>query len=224
MGVPSEATPTWTWPQREKLGQEFLRDLAEDVIAWWDKRDAAATYQRPRTSQECIQSLELDGYSFRGETLLAPETDVLDAKEEGGVLRDLYNGLALPNEETAFHHLELSESHYLAKRWDDSISNSRKFLEAVLQELAAAHYAAARGAPLPTSTYGRPARVRDYLEASGLIESKEKEALAAVYGLLSETGGHPYMARSEQARLLRHLALTFGQFALLRMRGFKSNT
>jgi hypothetical protein len=61
--------------------------------------------------------------------------------------------------------------------------------------------------------------VRDYLERSGLLESKEKEALAKVYGPLSHTGGHPYMAQNDQARLLRHLALTFSQFAMLRLRG-----
>jgi hypothetical protein len=61
--------------------------------------------------------------------------------------------------------------------------------------------------------------VRDYLEQNGLLEGKEKDALAKVYGLLSETGGHPYMAQNEQARLLRHLALSFSQFAMLRFRG-----
>jgi hypothetical protein len=49
-----------------------------------------------------------------------------------------------------------------------------------------------------------------------------KEALAKVYGLLSHTGGHPYMAQNDQARLLRHLALTFSQFAMLRLRGKRS--
>ena len=29
------STPNWTWPQREKLGQELLRDLAEDLARWW---------------------------------------------------------------------------------------------------------------------------------------------------------------------------------------------
>ncbi|MCZ6777144.1 MAG: hypothetical protein O7D34_11925 [Ignavibacteria bacterium] len=72
---------------------------------------------------------------------------------------------------------------------------------------------------LPESTYSRPVQVRDYLEKEGLLETKEKEALASVYGLLSETGGHPYMAQNEQARLLRHLPLTFSEFAMLRLQG-----
>jgi len=34
---------------------------------------------------------------------------------------------------------------------------------------------------------------------------------------LSETGAHPYMAESDQARLLRQLSLTLSQFVLLRL-------
>jgi hypothetical protein len=71
-------------------------------------------------------------------------------------------------------------------------------------------------------TYWRPVRVRDYLESSGLLEPKEKQALASSCGLLNETGGHPYMAQSDQGRLLRHLALTFSQFALLRLKGSRA--
>ena len=41
---------------------------------------------------------------------------------------------------------------------------------------------------------------------------------ASVCGLLSHAGGHPYMAQSEQARLLRHLVLTFSQFVMLRFK------
>jgi hypothetical protein len=95
------------------------------------------------------------------------------------------------------------------------------FFEGVLQEVAASHHLASRGSAVPEETYSRPARVRDYLEPSGLLEPKEKQALSSSYGLLSETGGHPYMAQSDQARLLRHLALTFSQFALLRLKGSK---
>ena len=57
------------------------------------------------------------------------------------------------------------------------------------------------------------------LERSGMLEKKEKEAIAQVYGLLSNTGGHPYIAERDQARLMRHLSLTFAQFVLLRLEG-----
>jgi len=206
------ATPNWTWPQRERLGQELLRRLAEDL----------AKRSKGRVDPKFLQSLEFDGYIFRGDDLLAPEEDVLDAEEQSGVLQDLYKELQLQNQATVFHHLALSEEHYMAKKWDDSISNSRKFLEGVLQEVAASHHLAHHGSAIPQETYSRPVRVRDYLESSGLLEGKEKQALSSSYGLLSETGGHPYMAENDQARLLRHLALTFSQFALLRLKGFKT--
>ena len=64
-----------------------------------------------------------------------------------------------------------------------------------------------------------PVKVRDYLMEQGLILSEEKATLSSVYSLLSHTGGHPYMADCEQARLMRTLALVFAQFAMLRLRG-----
>lgn len=206
-----QGTQDWSWEQRAKLGQEYLRNLAEDLL---DSRK-----HNQEHIEAMIRQLELDGYVYGNGRLLIPESQVLDVEEEVGVLEGLYAQLALSNRETAFHHLSLSESHFRDGNWDDSISNSRKFLECVLQEVAANHSQAAKAKELAQSTYERPARVRDYLEKEGLVETKEREALAAIYGLLSETGGHPYMAQEDQARLLRHLALTFSQFAMLRLEG-----
>ena len=208
-------TANWSWQQREKLGQRYLRDLAEDILDHSDPKNTDTL----EAIENLRKQLELEGYRFEYGRLFKSETDVLDANEETGVIQTLYEKLSLANKETTFHHLELTESHYIADRWDDSISNSRKFLESVLCEVAVAHSSRCRGEDLPNSISKKPVRVRDYLEREGLLESKEKDAVAAVYGLLSQTGGHPYMAQSEQARLLRHLALTFSQFVLLRFKG-----
>ncbi len=218
-----DATPDWTWDQRKALGQDYLRDLAEDILTeWFNKWKEGPEYSRPEIGNhvgELLSSLELDGYVYLDSRLLSPESDVLDVQEETGVLQSLYAALKLASGEIAFHHLKLSEEHYLGKRWDDSISNSRKFLESVLQEVAAAHSLQCKGTQLPMGIYTSPFRVRDYLEDEGMLETKEKNAIAAIYGLLSETGGHPYMAQNDQARLLRHLALTISQFAMLRFQG-----
>jgi hypothetical protein len=147
------------------------------------------------------------------------ESDVLETKEEMGILQSLYTNLQLGDKDTAFHHLKLSEEHYLAHRWDDSISNSRKLLECVLRDIAILFSQKVKNISLSESIYSRPVQVRDYLSKEGLLEVKEKEAVASVYGLLSETGSHPYMAQNDQARLLRHLALTFSQFVMLRLQG-----
>lgn len=219
----ADATHGWTWDQRKALGQDYLHNLAEDILnEWFNKWKEGAEYSRPKIGsyiEELLGSLELDRYVYRDSRLLSPESDVLDVEEETGVLQSLHAALKLANGEIAFHHLRLSEDHYLAKRWDDSISNSRKFLECALQEVAAAHSLQCKGTQLPKGTYTSPFRVRDYLEDEGLLETKEKKAIAAIYGLLSETGGHPYMAQNDQARLLRHLALTVSQFVMLRFQG-----
>ena len=207
-------TSEWTWQQREKLGQQYLENLAADILKYYSNQDSHSTFV-----DSLVKNLALDGYQYTNGQLLPSEEDILDVQEESGVLRSLYASLGLANPDTAFHHLQLSEQHYLENRWDDSISNSRKFLESVLQEIAAAYSLHCQSTPLDENIYKRPVKVRDYLEKEGLLEKKEKEALASVYGLLSETGGHPYMAENDQARLLRHLALTFAQFVMLRLKG-----
>jgi hypothetical protein len=214
------ATPDWTWAQREKLGQQYLQQLAEAILGHWSAGDSRYMPGGIDSLTTGVRNrLELDGYTFAGTTLLAPEEDALDAEEEAGALQRLYGDLHLGASETAMHHLRLSEEHYLAGRWDDSIGNSRKFLECVLCEVARRHSMVNRSETLAEGVASRPARVRDYLESAGLIETQEKKTLASIYGLLSETGGHPYMAQNEQARLLRHLALTLSQFVMLRFRG-----
>jgi hypothetical protein len=149
--------------------------------------------------------------------LVPNEAEVLDTKEVSGAIETSYVALGLGDQATTFHHLQLTEVHYLAGRWDDSIANSRKFFESVLAQVVLRH-SASKGTPATQDVLDRPARVREYLEREGLLEDKEKQAVASIYSLLSETGGHPYVAQQEQARLMRHLALTFAQFVMLRLK------
>jgi len=217
----ARATEGWAWEARRNLGQRFLHDLAESLMRARHSDPDFETYgdKKKHVVDKMQRHLELDGYVFKDGVLLVPEESVLDESEEQGVLGNLLLELGLPDPETVQHHLQLSEEHYRAERWDDSISNSRKVLEAVLQQAASLHSRGASGEPLNESDLERAVRVRDYLERSGLLDKKEKEAIASTYGLLSDKGGHPNIAQRDQARLMRHLALTFSQFVLLRLRG-----
>jgi len=196
------ATEKWTWQDRQKLGQKYLLKLAEDFLNY--NIENAVGGEIVDNLKKC---LELDGYIFKNNKLLKSEEDVLDVKEETGVLDQLYTELQLANKETVFHHLLLSEEHYHSNKWDDSISNSRKYLEGVLQEVAVSFSMRVKKNKIGENIYTHPAEVRNYLESQGLIEKKEKEAISSIYQLLSHTGGHPYMAQNDQARLLLTRAL-----------------
>jgi len=215
----ASATPDWTWQQRSKPGQRLLRDLTEDVLIWAQDPQTYVADSIKKRLPKLISELELDGYIFRDGKLYHTEAAVLDTEDEQGILEKLIQDLGLDNEQVMKHHLELSETDYVDEKWGDSIANSRKFLESILQEITAKHHLAKTGQTVNPSIYSRPYKVRDYLQAQGLIEPKEKKAISEVYGLLSETGAHPYIAQKDQARLMRHLALTFAQFALLRLQG-----
>jgi hypothetical protein len=215
----ASVTPDWTWEQRRELGQRLLTNLAKDILVYTPNLGGRASTDVDSKTSQLLSQLELDGYLFRDGKLYHTEAAVLDTEHEQGILEKLIGDLRLDNDQVMKHHLELSETHYLEGKWDDSIANSRKFLESVLQEAAARHHVFKTGQPLADPTYCSPVAVRDYMSTKGLVEPKEKEAIAKVYGLLSGTGGHPYIAEKDQARLMRHLALTFAQFALLRLQG-----
>ena len=218
----AKSTDGWTWEKRGQLGQTLLVRLAADLLQRLSTPAKAAYDEEKRKTkyETLLRSVELDGYVFRNGSLLRSEADVLDVQEEHGVLVNLYRDLALVDFETMKHHLDKSEEHYVAGGWDDSISNSRRFLEQVLREVAAAHSLKETSTEIPKATYETPRLTRDYLETAGLVIEEEKRAIAGLYGVLSHTGGHPYMAEKDQARLLRQLALTIAQFAMLRYKGF----
>ncbi len=163
--------------------------------------------------------LQLDGYAYCNGRLIPSEAAVLDVVEKVGLLHSLYRDLGLGNEQVALQCLERSEEYWLARKWDDCIHNSRKFLESVLQEIAASHHLRTTKARIDEKTYDKAELVRQYLHKNGILERKEENALREVYGLMSDTGSHPYMAQEDQARLLRQLSLVLCEFVLLRFKG-----
>jgi hypothetical protein len=221
----SEAIKNWSRQQREKLGQRLLRELARDHLRWFKQQDASAFWMKNnvKVSEDLIRRLELDGYLYREGEFLQPQSDILNVEEEKGILQSLFAKAKLARASDAFEFLNLGEEHFIANRWSDCISNVRKFFELILQEGARA-LGQSRGAPLDEASLNRPVEVRQYLERQGIFERKERESIDKLYGLLSETGAHPYMAESDQARLLRQLSLTLSQFVLLRLEAALTNS
>lgn len=143
---------------------------------------------------ELHRRVELDGFVFRDGDLVQVEMDVLDVDEEKGLLERLYRSAKLGRIQEATAFLDLSERHFVEGSWADCIVNSRKFLELFLLEraLAVAH---ARGDPISERMMTRPIEIRSFLENDKPTGKKEREALDKLYGLLSHTGSHPYVAK-----------------------------
>jgi hypothetical protein len=210
------ATKDWNREQRKKLGQEYLKNLAKDYIKWYTQADQYCRANCLKEYENIIRTIELDGYKIIDGDLLEPSNEVLNVEQEKGVLENLYVRLKLLEKDKAFEFLSLSELHYTEGRWSDCIGNSRKFFETVFSEVAQ-RYSEMIGKPLNMQIREKPVEVRQYLEDNKLLEKREREAVDKIYGLLSHTGGHPYMAESDQARLLRQISLLFTQFIMLRL-------
>jgi hypothetical protein len=227
------ATKDWEWEKRRNLGQSLLKKLASDIINLYEglpmntypykfpqteaqknftdslNRNARLPYDLIKTLKN---QLEIDGYIFRDGILYFSESSVIKEQEEQSILELLTNQLPLNDKPIIINHLKLSEEHYLNAKWGDSISNSRNFLEAILEGVARALHSKKN---LTTKIPDRPVLVRDFLLNEGFLDLTEKEAVAKVYGLISNTGSHPNIAEQDEARLMRHLALTFSQYVLL---------
>ena len=206
-------------PKTPNFGQKILTNLAEDILLWGQTPNVNIPSGVKEIFPKLISELEIDGYIFRDGKLYYSEATILDTEGEIGILEKLIQDFELNNQETINYHLQQSESQFIEENWSDSISNSRKFLESVLREIAAKSHIQETGSDISHSKYSLPSEIRKYLEDKKIITHKEKETISKVYGLLSETGGHPYIAQKDQARLLRYLALTFAQFVLLRYQG-----
>lgn len=221
-----EAMQEQIWPRLQEEGQELLRRLAQDIIAWYNSSEISSydKYEAKERISKLVAELELDGYIYRDGKLYFSESNVLDEQEETGILDGLIVECCLANKSVMDHHLEVSETDYLENKWDDSISNSRKFLESVLQEIADRLQFTKSGNHLDKAKYDKAVEVRKYLQDHEILNQEEVDAVRYVYGLLSETGSHPYIAAKDQARLARNLALSLAQFVLLRFRGIVNKT
>lgn len=213
------ALQDWIMKRSADLGSAQLSlTLAEAALL--DATDRYSPFDKAKLAQ-LTGLLELDGYVMRDRRLVGTDAvPAIPVAQTQDAITALFKELGLPSQVT-LHHLALSEEHFLAERWDDSISNSRKVLEETLKEIASA-LSTRLHAPLEKAELERPVGVRDYLERHGLLEAEEKRAYAGAYGLLSHAGGHPYIARKDQARLLRYVALTYAQFVLLQWAGRRS--
>ncbi len=219
-----DATLNWSWNKRQTLGQGYLKNLARDILMYYEKHfaDSFSGKFYKELYDELLRRLEIDGYVFRDSQLYQPDSDVLNIEEEINLLESLHTSLGLSDHDTTFEFFKFSEEHYIAGKWSDSISNTRKFLEAILQQIAS-RYSVHKGLSVKNRSLPRAVDVRNSLENEGLLEKKEREAIDKIYGLLSHTGSHPYMAEKDQARLLRQISLTFTQFVMLRLEGALTN-
>lgn len=214
------ATQDWTWDARRSSGQYFLKKLALDImISYLDSNISSYSSDIKSVVMNLKNQLELDGYIYDGKQLILIESNAINENEEKEFLVELASSVTLSDITTIKHHIKLAQEHFINSNWDDSISNSRKFLEAILAQVADSYHIMKYSAAFQTSKLEKPFEVRNFLNTEGVIDIKEKEALAKIYSLLSETGSHPYMAHKDQARLMWNLSLTMSQFVLLRFKG-----
>lgn len=199
-------------------GQKVLEKMAIDFINYkmQTPSDTNWTSGVEKKRKQLISQLELDGYVLKDGKLYKSDHTVINIEEETDSLKRLYDDIGLTNKETTFEFLNLCEEHYRNDHWSDSIHNSRNFYETILKQVALERSKDDTNPP----RLDQPKLVRKYLRDSKLIIEEEFEVVSKAYGLLSRTGGHPYIAEKDQARLLRQISLSITQFVMLSFEGY----
>lgn len=199
-----------------KLTRWALKYISETVE---NTRDDDVYERYHLCLQSLVRSVELDGYTWEQGRIIELESDILEAKEERGLIRQLFSSLSLGSYPILDKDLTSSEEHYLNGKWDDCISNARQVLDLIIQELAKDAVKTLGSVALPEKDFRRAAAVREHLEKIGLVSTDEMKAIKEAYAFMSNTGSHPYIAAQDEARLARRMALVYCEFLLLRYRG-----
>lgn len=200
-------------------GRLILTRLAEYVIA----RAAPIGWHLPEIKESAARlkaSIELDGFRFLGEKLVA--ADVANLPEQVSELQQLLREADLAHFETSLHHYTNAEDAYVQQKWDTATGEWRKFYESVLRDIAstaAAHRPDLGKNPADLPKYDMKS-VFHFLRSAEFLNDDEMTAVGGVWGFLS-CGNHPGIGERHIAQFAMTLALTFGQVLLGKLLAWK---
>jgi len=213
-GVPTPLAPSADGPV---VTHDLLRKLAVDTLNYIKSDRCLVKPIRPLV-ERFVRSLELDGYDVRAGQLVVREENVFDVDEQGSALSRLFVERGLEASDQLAKDLRLTDEHYTAGDWGDSIKHARDVMETALLGVARA-VAVEKQKNLSRTALAGP--VRAFLKANAVISEEEEEFLFALYTILSVQGGHANMSEREHARICRQYALTAAHFILLRYDSIK---
>lgn len=196
----------------QKTGNNILRRMAFQTLVVLRERYGEDAV----TNSQLLGELELDGYSMGEKGLVRSEAEIVDTKEEAGLLERLYTELGLGDSKTTLHFLQLSEDAYINGRWDAAVQHARQTMESVLLQCAVRW--AGQKSPPDMLTDTAPAGIRRYLEREGILDDKEVAAVQHSYGLVSNKGSHVHVCDKDEARLTRHIVLSLTQYVMLELK------
>jgi hypothetical protein len=206
----SLAGAQWTAEQIEEYGQTYLRGLLDMILS----DEVAKTRTKPY--ETLLRALDVDGYAVVDGRVVAKDAAAPLVAEQRAYLEGLYERLGLIEQALAKKHYQQSEADYVNGVPGNAISNARHFVEVVLRNTA--RRVSQLAPPVLSDRDIRSQKaVHSYLLSTGFLSEAEYELVRKLYGILSGKGGHPNMAKQDEARLTRHYALITCEFVLLRL-------
>ena len=191
-----------------------LEKLAEYLLA------TAPKFGLTAETTKLVRRLEIDGYEYRNGNLIPRDTNPVDVNEEADALTQLIKQCALPSEQIVLYHYGKADEVYTAGHDESALGEWRKFVEAILRDIAES---TAPHRPDTRKSTGTMKDVLDYLLDVGFFDKDERTgSYGAVYGFFS-AGTKPGIVPRDDAKAARILALTFGQLLLKKYAAWKEN-
>lgn len=142
-----------------------------------------------------------------------------DVDEKASIIKSKFKNFKLGQKEEFEQFYNDMNEHFENSKWSDSIHNSRKLYEIVLNECAK-YYSINILKDGKIDGSEKPVQIREYLENNNFFSEDEANIVRYYYKYISNIGSHSKMALQEQADFSRVMSINTMLYALNRLEKF----
>lgn len=193
--------------QFTEMGQKDIKMLAVGIL--YNKL-------QPESLGTLENLLRIDGYIYEKERLYEINTDVDD---KANIIKSKFKKFGFDKEEEFNTFYANMNEHFENSKWEDSIHNSRKLYELVLEECAK-YYSKNIAKDGVDFSKAKAVNIRIYLEEKNFFSEDETNIIHYYYKYLSNIGSHPKLALEEQADFSRVMSINTILYAMNRLENF----
>ena len=193
--------------QFTEMGQKDIKMLAVGIL--YNKL-------QPESLGTLENLLRIDGYIYEKERLYEINTDVDD---KANIIKSKFKKFGFDKEEEFNTFYANMNEHFENSKWEDSIHNSRKLYELVLEECAK-YYSKNIAKDGVDFSKAKAVNIRIYLEENNFFSENETNIIHYYYKYLSNIGSHPKLALEEQADFSRVMSINTILYAMNRLENF----
>lgn len=191
----------------QSLGQSDLKNIIIGILS---------KNVQPESKDYLENLLRLDGYIYEKEQLYEINTDIDD---KVNIIKALLKKMNLGKIDEFEIFYKNMNDHFEKSKWEDSIHNSRKLYELILEETATSYSKNVKKINKSFENV-QNVKVREYLEDVNFFTDDEINVIHYFYKYISNIGSHIKLASEEQADFCRVIAINIMLYSLRRLESY----